>query len=758
MKSRYIDSMEWGRNIDSGVLLTILSYWDFNKARGWVGKHPAYWFEHRAVRCALTLRITCDQNKAHASSHPFSPTITLEHLKKTSMPASESPPSARTSTDKASNVRTPNHRRSQSAASVLDSPLKQVNLSETQEPQAKPKLKVVSLYESLFTNNEPHQPGFWVEFFLLPVNVGELERVLNEAQPLSNHTETVQTVFFGAVANLSQANGKELPKDIIKNALLILQEVFKAVLQPNALNNNSDANATNNTNSSNGNSSKSKSKGKSKKGKAKRSAIAPPQQTPLQTLVGLEKAHTVLDELTSSVLNLLRHTSNPDVVTYAADFMFNTAPILQGTQLSGLYTTKNFFAALLNVVNVLTNREVAYTAIKTIGILTALNVYDDDGVPVYQQRISDYVDEAVMIKMIALFQRAFSKGPAQQTQNTWSSGLLSWFKGATSGEDSSVSSSDEGPYLLPLFFFVLHNPIFCSLFVSSPTFISVMEYFAPQLSHLAKSHHQHADSWIAIALLKQVVDNDFQKLVDESQSAIIRIDAPKLALDLSRRTPLAGILDLAQVGLRAGAASIKHYRDPKHAQNKNSVPPSPGKVSLSDGHKPHTDWELLDQFAGLLYQACAHLVQTKTMWQNYNWTGLFKFILGLVKYILNNIENTGSNIVTPILTKLVNVLVGVTLSRDLLDEEDWTYMLYTVVKMPQLFADLAKVPSLDQLPAIAAARAMTAQYDLDREKPDLAVVVKQGSYAAGTNLLEPLRPMSLNHPMVKKAVLANVHS
>lgn len=667
------------------------------------------------------------------------------------MPASESPPAARKSTDQTSTVRTPNHRRSQSAANALDSPLKQVNLSDTQESLAKPKLKVVSLYESLFTNEEPHPPGFWVEFFLLPVNVGELERVLNKAHPLSNHTETVQTVVFGAVANIGQANGKDLPIDIIKNALLILQTILKAVLKPDVAN-ESASGTSSGANLNNGGTAKPK--GKSKKGKSKRSAMAPPQQTPLQTLVGLEKAHAVLDELTSSVLNLLRRTSNPDVVTFAVDFMFHTAPILQGTQLSGLYTTKNFFAALLNVVNSLSNREVAYTAIKTIGILTALNVYDDDGVPVYQQRISDYVDEAVMIKMIALFQRAFAKDPVLQNQSSWSSGLFSWIKGTTQAD--SISSSDEGPYLLPLFFFVLHNPIFCSLFASSPTFVSVMEYFAPQLSNLGRSQLQHANSWIAVVLLKQVVDNEFPKLVDESQCSIIRIDAPKMGLDLSRRTPLAGILDLAQVGLRTGAASIKYYRDPNTPQLKNTVPSSPGKASSNNKHKPLADWELLDQFAVLLYQACAHLVQTRTLWQNYNWTGLFKFLLGLVKYILNNIENTGSDIVTPILSKLINVLVGITLSRDLLDEEDWTYMLYTVVKMPQLFADLAKVPSIDQLPAIAAARAMTAQYDLDKNKPDLATIVKQGNYAAGMNLLEPLRPISLHHPMVKKAVLANV--
>jgi len=567
--------------------------------------------------------------------------------------------------------RTRHHRRGSSLSSLfaggaaadaggrppMESPLKQVN----SEPLAH-QPKVVTLYNRLF---EPgHSPGYWVEFFLLKANPDELARVLRaDPQRFVTQPETVHTLVRAAVANL----GADLPPDIVGNALQVLSTVVGVTLDLHA-------------------------------------AGSFPGVSVIQTLTGIENASAVFDDLTSKVLALL-YAANRQLVGETTAFVLHVARKLWGTQISALFSTKNFFAALIAIIDRQIDDSAAVNALLCIGALTALNIYDDDGASVYKQRLNDYVDEAVMTKILALAQHELIPTGQPAPDQSVFSWVSSWFDRPAQAPQEQ-QAAEKPSVVLPLFLFTVHNSVFSSQFAASPALPALISSSVGR----PPSHE-----WLALLTMRTLVDSDFNELTDPKLQAIIRLYTPKLVLDTSRRVPLAGILDFAAVIL--------------------------GSAADADA-----DIALIGQAADLVYQVCAQMVATTTIW-TYNWTQLWRKVLKAVKALVRGPEPA-------VISRLLTVLVGMALRRDLLEEEDWRALLFVVVQNKKLFEDVAaKFPALASQPALTAARNMTAQYELSPEQPDFVLIQRQGGLA-GRVIGEKLRPFSASLPAVKRAVRA----
>lgn len=544
-------------------------------------------------------------------------------------------------------------------SSMPKSPLQQVNV----ESAPHFKLKVESLYERLF-NEKSHDAGYWIEFFLLPLNKQHLSKVLRAAAPLNKHEETVQTLVMAAVANLEP----RFSTSIIINALGVLEVVFREALDLSA---------------------------------------DTPTTSVVHVLVGIDRASKVFDELTSKLLVFLNHKS-PNVVHAAIGTVLGIARSSWGTQLNTLFATKNFFASCIALIDTYVDRDIALQAFSAIGVLTALDVYDvyDNGSSIYLQRINDYVDEAVMVKIIALAQRSLSHTKISTVASTTAENqrLSSWFTNWFSKSAERIDVCNEkDPYenvpelnYLSLHFFILHNSMFAQGFASSPALITLITSSVTEFESSKKSGKSFDQSWLNLLILRHLLDNEFDILVENARAVPIRIEASKLASNTSQRVPLAGILDLLQVGLR----------------------------SFGCQKKPNT--VLLEQLARVLKLACRNIVNSKIYWKYY-WPQLWKTSLGLIKHL--SVKSVSSSAVS----ELLNSLVGLASHRDIIDEENWTFLVYSILQNADLITQITEAfPELTTSPCVVAAKAMIAQYELSKNHPDLVMIVKQGILAAGT--------------------------
>lgn len=541
---------------------------------------------------------------------------------------------------------------------MSESPLQQVNV----ETAPHYKLKVDTLYELLF-NKEPHDAGYWIEFFLLPVNKQRLSKVIRAAAPLDKHEETVQTLVMAAIANLEP----HLSHRIIVNALGIIEVVFGEALDLSA---------------------------------------GTPTASVVHVLVGIDRASRVFDDLTSGLLRFLNHKS-PEAVNAAIGAVLVIARSSWGTQLNTLFASKNFFAASVFLIDKYVDHDIALRAFSAIGVLTSLDVYDvyDNGSSIYLQRINDYVDEAVMAKIIALVQRSFSennkasvtsRADGNQKLSSWFS---SWFSSTPEptdgGAEANLYENNAELISLSLHFFILHNSMFAQGFASSPALITLIVNSVTVFENSMKSVKCYDQTWLILLVLRHLMETEFDVLVDNTQAVPIRLEASKLALDSSRRVPLAGILDLLQVGLRA----------------------------VGSHKKPNTN--LLEQLARLMKLACKNIVQSKNSWK-YHWPQLWKANLSLIKHL------SAKSVSPSAVIELLNSLVGLASHRDILDEEDWTFLVYNIVQHANLLNQVTEAfPELAMSPCVVAAKAMVAQYEISKDHPDLAMVVKQGLLAAG---------------------------
>ena len=604
---------------------------------------------------------------------------------------------------------------------ILDSPLEQVN-SETSMQYTS---KIVTLYQQLFTKDNLNvEKGFWVEFFLLPANKIELQKILRASAPLYKHSEAVQLVVAQSISILetSHAGSKKKPvknennelsrvseKIEVRNALIVLEVVFTEALYQ----------------------------------------IKDHDQL-IQTLVGIQDSDKKFDDLITSILMLIQHGSLEEV-SPAVLFILNVARASAGTTFCSIFTSRNFFAALIRVIGSFAfNRQVSANALAAIGILSAINKYDEDNPCIYQQRISDFIDDGLMANIIILSQHelkayisVFGESSTPSSEETKSPfGWLASIIGDKQNkpENSPLNSMYKDynwPLMLPIYDFVCHNSVFAQLFVASPALISLIEAtsLAMVLSRKTKNVNKflkmRSHIWLGVLTLRHLIETTPQQLIntDLKSQITVRIQASKFhtGVDRSLRLPMEGIFDLVQCGLRS--VGLKRSSSSSNARLTASPGTARSTTNTTSGNLD-VDWKLLEQLFITVYQAFVYFENSKYILE-YGWTQMFQTMCSFIKHwVVEPIDSRAEHA----LGLCTNLLAGIVLRRDLLPEEEWSFLFFKLVRNPKLFElTQERFPALkaSSQTAFKVITSMTMQYNTDTDNPDLSAILKQAVFVAG---------------------------
>lgn len=464
------------------------------------------------------------------------------------------------------------HKRTES----VNSPLKQTNTGPIVY-----EAKIVQLYERLFDETVRKPPGFWVELFILPVDAEALVKTLEVRNPLSDYSLCVRLLVQQAVSYLklsAYARTHSKAKQpgvtgsdaiIVENTLQTLQIVFTEAVE-----------------------------------QLKSSDLL------VQTLTSDTHGDTLFNELGVTLLMLLQHGDLRDA-TAATKFVRIISQSASGTRIVVMLTSKNFFAPLIRVLGAFPHKPVALDALIAIGILTAVNRFEFDAAPVYQQRIGDFVDETLMMGIVAQFQhelRAYvlieSTLYPSQPENTWMNRSLGWFASLVNKDDKQNTKVEKTtdikkadftwPIMLPLYEFVAHNSIFAQLFASSPAMGKLIEVSALAAVFVRRSRSKKRRSllkahiWLGTLTLRRLVETCPLQLVDEGLRMQIRVLGSKNSNDTSRRLFVEGIFDFVQSALRnlgVDRSNIRRQSSPNPTNSlstpSSSVPSSPGPSTKS---------------------------------------------------------------------------------------------------------------------------------------------------------------------------------
>lgn len=391
------------------------------------------------------------------------------------------------------------------AAPSSTSPLVQVNVGNV-----KHKPKVVALYERLLTEDS-QQPGYWVEFFLLPVARNELLAKLRELsnEELISKAPTLQTLMAAAVTNL-QSDDVFLQS----NTLEIMQVVFRVLLFDKKL--------------------------------SSRDVIT--------ALAGLDRIDHMMDQLTDSLLMLLSGQLSHKTVL----FLSIVAAGSTGTSLASYFGYKNFFTPLIMFIDARpTGSPEQVDAFLAIGILANLNKFNDS-VDVYLQRINDFVDQDIMSKLITA-----TKGPLDNCRYDYVYSLtakpswLGWFgqPAAPAKPLADLPQSPEIAILMPLYEFAVHNDVFAVKLVTMTSEFRVLIELSSHLVQNQTNVRTPIYARLVLLMFRKFVESPtvFAQLVNPENKAEYEISqqrAPPLERDATPRLPLAGILDIIQCSLR----------------------------------------------------------------------------------------------------------------------------------------------------------------------------------------------------------------
>lgn len=381
----------------------------------------------------------------------------------------------------------------------------QVNLgSVTHKP------KVVALYERLFTEDSL-QPGYWVEFFLLPVARNELIATLRgpSVEEIVSSASAIQLLMAAAIANLQSGD-----VFLQSNTLEILQIVFRVLLFDKQL--------------------------------SSRDLIT--------VLAGLDRIDDTFDSLTDALIKLLSSKLSHRTVLFLSVLAAGSS----GISLATYFGQKNFFTPLIVFIDSYSTASLEQVdAFLAIGILANVNKFDDSA-DQYLQRISDFVDPEVMCKLIRaayvpLDECRYDYVYATTNKPSW----LSWF-GSPAAPAKPLADLPQSPdiaVLLPLYEFSMHNDMFAGKLVTLKGEFRVLVELASHLMQNQTNSRTPVYARLVLLMFRRFVESPavFKLLMNGRNKCEFQISqqrSPPLERDTTPRLPLAGILDTVQCSLR----------------------------------------------------------------------------------------------------------------------------------------------------------------------------------------------------------------
>ncbi|KAI5815808.1 hypothetical protein BZA77DRAFT_315217 [Pyronema omphalodes] len=473
-------------------------------------------------------------------------------------------------------------------------------LTQDARPSFQP--KIVSLYESLFADDEDDEAleerseGFWTEFFLLKPYPAGLEALIAPLRPdeLLHHHPVTRLIFERCV---SAFRAGKAPMD--EFALDTLQVFLREVLKKRFMNLSSDV---------------------------------------IALLTGLHNIDAVFTDFVAGLEMVIRNGRTTELRKKAIQVALEIACGAFQTGLLSYFTHRDLFPALMKFINDPDTADFTYEPFVLLGILANYNKFEFQNP--YQLRFDDFVNEGAIKRMVAevgsssIALRADYIAIQDDMPEGWSLNTVLSYVGlniltggqgksksppptATNPDGSKLSFGDlpnaRAGMLLATYDWVNANKLFCHNFLNyqaednkeSPisTYLSLTSYL---LHHAHRSDRSTLYANLNLTVLRLFLEDPSlsKRLASDdlkSQVRLCRQKAPLLPVVRSKRPLLCAILDLLSDG-------------------------------ISHNLRKRLDVDLYISLIGVCQRAISFLIRTRTRLQ-YHWSELFKSVLGLIKFL-----------------------------------------------------------------------------------------------------------------------------
>ncbi|PWW77545.1 DUF1741-domain-containing protein [Tuber magnatum] len=470
----------------------------------------------------------------------------------------------------------------------------------THDPRPSFQPKIVSLYESLFKDEDDElerSEGFWTEFFLLKCHPPGLTAILDPISPddLLHMQPQTRQLFLHAV-NCVKSGGS--PSDEI--ALDTLNVFLRAVLAKRYTNLSSDI---------------------------------------ISILTGLSKVDWVFTDFVTSLDTHIKNGRTVEVRRKAIQVALCIACGAFQTGLLSYFTHRDLFPALMKYINDPETAGLAYEPFLLLATLANYNKFEFQNP--YQMRLDDFVNEPTIKKIVqeigfsSVRCRADYIAIQDDLPEGWSlNNVLSYvgltmLSGAgpksrptspapTPTADPKLSFNDlPGPnaaILLATYDFVNANKLFCHNFVnyqdSDPKVESPICSYISLTSYLL--HHAHRSSRLSLySRLNLLVLRIFledqtlcKRLISDETKSFVRLcrqKPPHLPVVRSKRSLLTAIIDAVVDG-------------------------------INHNLRKRLDVQLYSASIGILSRSISFLIRSRTR-ITYHWTDLWRSILSLIRFL-----------------------------------------------------------------------------------------------------------------------------
>ncbi|PUU83026.1 hypothetical protein B9Z19DRAFT_1098869 [Tuber borchii] len=494
----------------------------------------------------------------------------------------------------------------------------------THDPRPSFQPKIVSLYESLFKDEDDEQEkseGFWTEFFLLKCHPPGLTAILDPISPDDLlHMQPQTRQLFSHAVNCVKSGGS--PSDEI--ALDTLNLFLRAVLAKRYTNLSSDI---------------------------------------ISILTGLNNVDWVFTDFVTSLDTHIKNGRTVEVRRKAIQVALCIACGAFQTGLLSYFTHRDLFPALMKYTNDPETAGLAYEPFLLLATLANYNKFEFQNP--YQMRLDDFVNEPTIKRIVqeigfsSVRCRADYIAIQDDLPEGWSlNNVLSYvglamLSGAgpksrptspapTPTPDPKLSFNDlPGPnaaILLATYDFVNSNKLFCHNFVNYQDSDSKVE--SPICSYISLTsyllHHAHRSSRsslyarLNLLVLRILLEDQSlcKRLTSDETKSFVRLcrqKPPHLPVVRSKRPLLTAIIDAVVDG-------------------------------INHNLRKRLDVELYSASIGILSRSISFLIRSRTRLA-YHWTDLWRSILSLIRFLTSYSSDLKDlSDLPPFLDDLVNLI------------------------------------------------------------------------------------------------------
>ncbi|KXJ96470.1 hypothetical protein Micbo1qcDRAFT_1020 [Microdochium bolleyi] len=467
--------------------------------------------------------------------------------------------------------------------------------------QARPDVfqpKVVQLYTALFKEDGEedieHSEGFWREFFLLKPDRPSLQTILGQLSPddlIALQPQTRQ-IFARSVAALKHGGGI-----VDLHALETLTTFFTAILPKKYTNPSSDI---------------------------------------IAVLAGLDQIDAVFTEFVAALDNVIRNGKTLDVRQRAVEVVLSITSGAYQTSLLTYFIQRDLFPAIMKFIQDSEEPGQITHPFILLGLLANYNKFEFQNP--YQQRLSDFVNEAVIQKIIRSVGGTCQKLRTQYVDilddlpEGWTiSNTLSMiglgaispgpkpkqrkpvYDAETAKQMFTKLPGEEASLLLGTYDFSHTNKLFCFNLVSCPPLsgeeqpiANVLSLTSYLLEHAFLSSRATHYAHLSLMVFRLLVEDQVlcRRICSEESKVAVRLcrqRQPYLPLVKGERVLATSVLDTMIDG-------------------------------INHNLRKRLDVSLYSQCVGIMLRIVSYLSRSRTRLQ-YHWSELFRSLLSLIRFL-----------------------------------------------------------------------------------------------------------------------------